>query len=638
MGEKDFDSYSDPENLRLFMKCLLTDLRALEQMLADDKIEKDVRRIGAEQEMVLADAHWRAAPIADKVLASLDDELYTTELAQFNLEYNQPPLLFEGKCLSQLEECMTAAFKRVSEAAEALNARVLLTGVLPTIRKSDLDLHNLTPRPRYFALNAALRRMRGGEFEFRFTGTDELIIRHESVLLEACNTSCQMHFQVSADEFSKFYNIAQACAGPVLAAAANSPLLFGKRLWHETRIALFQQAVDTRKPGPQLQDRSARVSFGNAWVKQCVVEVFREDISRFRVILGMAIDEDPFAMLDEGLVPRLKALQLHNSTVYRWTRPCYGICDGKPHLRIENRVLPSGPTIVDEVANAAFWFGLISGMLDKYGDITEVMEFDTAKTNFLAAARQGLDAQLRDLTGESVPAQKLICEALLPIAHDGLTTSGIDGRDVDYYLGIIEKRVSSGRNGAQWQLSSLNDLKQQGSRPEQMIALTSAMWARTIEGKPVHEWTRAHMTEAGDWQQSYMRVEQYMTTDVFTVHEDEVIDLVANLMDWERIRHVPVENDEHHLVGLISYRQLLRFLAQDIPHGKGNPVSARAIMQGDPITVTPETPTLEAIDIMRCQKVACLPVVKDQRIVGIITEADFLNIAAELLEAHLRGR
>ncbi len=636
MGEKNVNRFNEASNLRVFMKALLTDLRAMEHMLASDMFEKGVRRIGAEQELTLVDDHWRPAPKAIELLEVLDDDRYTTELAQFNFEFNLEPLVFEGDCLSRLERSFCEAIETLNVVADRLDTKFILTGILPTIRKSDLDLSNLTPRDRYFALNEALRSLRGDAFEFRVAGTDELILRHESVMLEACNTSCQVHFQVSPDEFAHLYNIAQAVAAPVLAAASNSPMLFGRRLWSETRIALFQQAVDTRRPGHQLQERSSRVSFGSDWVRDSVIEIFREDISRFRVVLGIDVDEEPFSILDSGGIPQLRALQLHNSTVYRWMRPCYGICDGKPHLRIENRILPAGPTVADEVANAAFWFGLVSALASRYEDITEVFSFDVAKSNFLVAARIGLDAQLGWFDDRKLPAQKLICEELVPLAHQGLVEAGIDRSCADRYLNIIDARVSSGRTGARWLETSLAGMKDVSSKSERLIAVTAAMWSRQKDNQPVHEWTPARPHEAGDWQKSYVHVEQYMTTDVFTVHEGEVIDLVANLMDWERIRHVPVEDDEHRLVGLISYRQLLRFLARDLPHGKGNPVSAGQVMQRNPITVSPETRTLDAIKMMRTNRVACLPVVKDDRLVGIITDADYMAVAADLLEAQLK--
>ncbi|MCH7813609.1 MAG: CBS domain-containing protein, partial [Planctomycetes bacterium] len=546
------------------------------------------------------------------------------------------PIPFGGDCLRRIERELTERIKTVQAAAGRYDAKAVLVGILPTLRKSDLDLTNMAPVPRYHALNEALKRLRGDAFEFNVAGQDELIVKHDSVMLEACNTSCQMHFQVGADEFARLYNIAQAVAGPVLAAAVNSPLLFGQRLWKETRIALFQQAIDTRTPGHQVQERIARVSFGNEWVSESVLEILQEDVARFRVILGVDIDEDAFEVLDRGGVPKLGALQIHNSTVYRWNRPCYGICQGRPCLRIENRVLPAGPTVLDEVANAAFWFGLMSGVVAKFDDITQVMSFDTAKENFLAAAKLGLDAHMTWVDGHKLPAQELICDRLLPLAHNGLEKAGIAGEDIDRYLSVIRRRVGSGRTGSHWMLESLSELRGQGTRSEQLAALVAASHAHQADGKPVHEWPLARLEQAGGWKQNYLYVDQYMTTDLFTVHEDDVIDLVANLMDWRYIRHVPVEDDQHRLVGLVSYRALLRLLAQDLPHGKENPLAVSKVMQADPVTVSPETPTLDAIELMREHRVSCLPVVKDERLVGIVTERDFMHIAGELLEMHLR--
>jgi len=341
MGSHEIQPLHRSEDLRVFMRCLLADLRALEQMLESGMIEAGVRRIGAEQELVFVDDHARPAPVALEVLEDLDDPCFTTELARFNLEFNLDPMSFGGLCLSELEGQLDARLDEARAAAARHGAEPILAGILPTLQKSDLTLDNMTPKPRYKALNDTLTRLRGSAYEFRFTGTDELIIKHDSVMLESCNTSFQVHFQVSAEEFPRFYNAAQAVAGPTLAAAVNSPLLFGRRLWKETRIALFQQALDTRAAGLQLQERRPRVSFGSSWVRRCVTEIFQEDIARFRVLLGRAVDEDPLAVLADGRIPPLTALQLHNGTVYRWTRPCYGITDGKPHLRIENRILPS---------------------------------------------------------------------------------------------------------------------------------------------------------------------------------------------------------------------------------------------------------------------------------------------------------
>jgi CBS domain-containing protein len=456
-------------------------------------------------------------------------------------------------------------------------------------------------------------------------------------MLEGCNTSFQTHFQVSPEEFPRYYNIAQVVAAPCLAAATNSPILFGKRLWRETRIALFQQAVDTRSSNLYLREMRPRVHFGTDWVDESVLEIFQEDISRFRVLLTTELDEQPLEVLEQGGVPNLMALQLHNGTVYRWNRACYGITDGKPHLRIENRVLPSGPTVIDEIANAVFWYGLVAGLAEEYEDVSRDMDFDDARHNFIAAARNGLASQFVWLDGTKRPAHELILDTLLPRAESGLRASDISDADVDRYLGIIQKRVETQQTGAQWQLDSLARMKGVGSRAERLGALTRGMVERQKEGAPVHEWSLATLEEG--YTPSGMKetnVEDYMTTELFTVHEEEAVEFVARLMDWQRIRHVLVEDEQHRLVGLVSHRTLLRHMADrtDVPEG-GVPV--REIMVEDPISVSPDLPTLEAVEMMREHQIGALPVVREDRLVGIITERDFIQIAGNLLDDSLKG-
>ena len=629
--------YADPQRLRRFMKGLLNDVRALEMLLENGRVETGVRRIGAEQELCLVDRAYRPAPYAEKVLQDLpDDGTFTPEIGKFNVEFNLPPFVFGQDCLSRLETALDDALEKVRGAAAGHGLGVVMTGILPTLKKSDVGVHNMMERARYAALNDALKRLRGGEFDLRLTGTDELIIKHDSVMMESCNTSFQVHFQVSPHEFARFYNIAQAATAPVLSAAVNSPLLFGRRLWKETRIALFQQAVDTRPTGDHVLDRSARVSFGESWIRDSVIEIFHEDIARFRVVLGVDIEEDSEAVVESGGVPKLKALQLHNGTVYRWNRPCYGVLDGIPSLRIENRALPAGPTVVDEVANAAFWFGVVAGMVEAHDDITKVMAFDTAKSNFLASARQGLDAQIQWVDGKSVPARELILEQLLPLAKDGLKEAGTNSDDIEKYLGVIESRISSGRTGSTWILDSLSAMDRASKSAERMSALVAGAIERQRTGEPIHEWSLASLDESGDWRHSYRYVEQYMTTELFTVHQDEVIDLVAHVMDWRHIRHVPVEDDDGKLVGLVSYRRLLRLLARDLVKRSEAPVPVTEVMSRDVVTVGPDTTTLEAIELMRREKVACLPVVTEGRLVGMVSERDFLRVAGNLLLTRLQ--
>jgi CBS domain-containing protein len=624
------------------MRSLLDDIWALETMLREGQVESGVHRIGAEQEMVFVEQAYHPAPINLKVLEDLNEGCYTTELARFNLELNLDPLSLTKDCFSKLEASLNSRLKKVHDTAGKFGAEIVLTGILPTLRLEDLQIKNMTPIKRYHALNQALSRLRKVAYEFRIHGTDELIVKQDSVMLESSNTSFQVHLQVSPESFPKSYNIAQLVAGPVLAAATNSPLLFGRRLWHETRVAVFQQAVDTRTSSYYLQETSSRVSFGRRWVENSVLELFHEDIARYRVLLGCETPpQSPFESLKAGKPPRLEALQLHNSTVYRWNRPCYGISDGKPHLRIENRVLPAGPSVLDEVANATFWIGLMRGMPKVCPDVAKKMAFQDVRANFVAAARRGLGAQFSWIDGTMVPAKELILDRLLPIARKGLEADGVVKADIDRYLGVIEGRVRTGQTGSNWILNSLAGMRGKGTESQQLCAITAATIEHQLSGKPVHEWPLARLTSgATTWSQSYARVEQLMTTDVVTVDQEELIDLVARIMDWNNIRYVPIEDDQLRLVGLISHRSLLRHLSRE-GADLASEVPVKQIMhrlEDDLFTVTPETPTLEALSMMREARVGCLPVVVDERLVGMLTERNFMTIAGQLLELQLRRK
>jgi len=637
MGEQNVRSKTEVAELRRFLKHLLRDVRAMERMLEDGLIESGVRRIGAEQELFLVDDTWRPAPVAMEVLEELQDPHFTPELALFNLELNLDPLPFDGTCLSVMESQLDELLGRAREAALRRGAHPVLTGILPTLTKSDLSMDNMTPNPRYFALNDAMTRLRGGDYEFQIHGIDELSFHHDSIMVEACNTSFQVHFQVDPDQFAAMYNAAQAAAGPTLAAVANSPLLFGKRLWQETRVALFQQSIDTRRSAPHLREQAPRVSFGRQWVRSSVLEIFREDIARFRAILSTELDENPLELLDRGQVPSLPALRLHNSTVYRWNRVCYGIGDNQAaHLRIENRALPSGPTVRDEVANAALWFGLVSGLMAEYGDMSRRMNFEDVHTNFFAAAQHGINSQQIWLAGEVFPARDLLLGELIPLARRGLEASGVEAKDADLYLGVIEERVETNRPGAHWLLSSYAGMGSKGPLAERLCALTAATVDRQTTGVPVHRWEPARLEEAGGWKHNFLKVEQYMQTDLITVSEDEPVELVAQLMEWNRVRHVLVEDEANLLVGIVTRRALLPLIGTYNPDDGGEPLAVREVMQPEPITVSPETPTLEAIETMRHHRISCLPVVKKGHLVGMVTQDQYMEIAGRLLEAALR--
>ena len=636
MGNQDVLRDTDSGQLRRFIAHLLRDIHALEHMLDTGLIESGVHRIGAEQELFLVDAAWHPAPRALDILERIDDPHYTTELGLFNLEINLDPLVFEADCLSQLEGQLNRSLATVRAAAHQCGAEVVLSGILPTLRKSDLALTNMTPKPRYRALNTILTQLRGDDYEFQLKGADELNLKHDSVMLEAGCTSFQVHYQVEPAEFPQCYNIAQAMTAPLLAAAANSPLLFGRRLWRETRIPLFQQSVDTRRASTHLRERAPRVSFGQQWVDHSILDLIQEDLARFRVLIGTPSEENSLRLLEEGGLPELQALRLHTGTVYRWNRGCFGIGGGKAHIRIENRVLPAGPSVVDEVANAAFFLGLLRGGQQTYGDIAQKMPFHNAEINFLAAAQRGLEAQFTWLDGQVVLARDLIRQDLLPLARDGLRTAGLNPADVERYLGVIEQRVTVGLTGSSWLLRSLADMRETDTQAARLSALTAASARRQWAGSPVHEWPLAQVEEGWSEKVHALRIEECMTTDLFTVHPNEPIDLVAKLMDWKRIRHIPVEDDQGKLVGLISCFEILRHCAPSLQQAESEPIPVGAIMQSKPLTLPPETPLVEAVARMQQEKSASLLVAKDERLIGIVTERDILTLTARLLERSAR--
>jgi CBS domain-containing protein len=638
MGEQEVTEATDDAELRAFMRAILADVHALEQVIDRGMIESGVRRIGAEQEMFLVDNTLSVAPVATEVLETAGDPRLTTELAKFNLEANLSPHEFGGDCLRALETEIEDVLGVARKAAAEHGAKVLLVGILPTLRKPDLAMSNMTPLPRYFALNRAMQRMRGGQdFHVLIKGKDELELTHDNVMLEAANTSFQIHFQVDAAEFPRLYNLAQAVTAPVLASSVNSPVLMGKRLWNETRVALFHHSVDTRNDAHKARSARPRVGFGERWVEDSVLEIFREDIARFRVVLSTALDEDPMETLRKGKAPELKALRLHNGTVYRWNRACYGVVDGVPHLRIENRALPAGPSVVDEVGSAAFYFGLMSGLAEQIEDIRKEMDFDDAKHNFFSAARYGLDARLTWLDGRTLEAPKLLLDRLLPLAREGLEAQNIDAGDIDRYLGVVEERVKRHITGAQWAIQSLAAMPVDGPRDARSRALTHTMLEHQEAGDALYTWERAAFEKVSDVRENYLTVGQFMTTDLFTVHPEDLVDLAASLMDWERIRHVPVE-DDGKLVGLISHRAVLRLVARGhLDRAESEKVAVREIMKPDPISVTPSTTTLEVLQLMRDNKVGSLPVVDGDKLVGIVTEHDLIEVSSRLLENYLRG-
>lgn len=637
MGEERVSAFSGKRQMQKFVKSLLDDVAALEYMLANDWFEESACRIGAEQELCLVDLKtYKPAPIAMEAMENMDYPWLDTELAKFNLEANLTPRDFTSNCLSLLEDEVRDYLAKINTGLAPFGAGAVLTGILPTLRKFNLDMDFLTPKKRYRALMEAINaQLQGQAYELRLHGIDELLVRHDSPLLEACNTSFQVHLQVHPRDFVKMYNISQVLVSPVMATAANSPIVFGRRLWHESRIALFQQALDTRSSNEHLRQRSPRVNFGSNWLQNSILEIYREDIARFRVLLSADIEEDSLALVKKEEVPKLRALQVHNSTVYRWNRPCYGVGpNGKAHLRIENRVLPSGPTVLDEVANAALWLGAMKGYEKHFDDITKSITFAEARDNFGKAARYGMDSKFTWLNDQKVSAKELILEEILPMAREGLKEQGVISKDIDRYLGVIEERTKLHSTGARWMLRSFTKLIEEVPRDEAVSILTANMMKNQKESRPVHEWELPSSSDLLEYRPTQMKVEEFMETDIFTVQKDDIIELVAEMMDWRKIRYLPVEDSKGKLIGLVSSRLLLRHFLKQRKTRSRKVGTVNDIMISDPITISPQSTILDAMRIMRDKKIGCLPVCTggEGELVGVITEMDFLRVSGRLLE------
>ena len=368
------------------------------------------------------------------------------------------------------------------------------------------------------------------------------------------------------------------------------------------------------------------MGFGEGWLKDSVIELFREQIARFRVIMTNQPDEDPLAVLERGDVPSLSALRLHNGAIWPWNRACYGVSEGRPHLRIENRALPGGPTVIDEVANATFFVGLMTALPGEYGEVSGRMAFDDAKANFFAAARYGLKAQLTWMDGERYTAAALILDKLLPSAREGLRQSGVEGDDIERYRACLKNECGAAglaRSGC-WNLEAMGE---EGTSDLRQRKLAAAILERQQGSEPVHHWEVIKAYGSEGWRVSHQTVGHLMSTDLFTVRPDDLVEMVARVMEWRDVRHVPVEDGEGRLVGIVSHRSLLRMLA-DGPLVGGELVAVRQIMNPDPVSVASTTPVSEAVELMRRRRIGSLPVVEDGRLVGIVTVYDFLESSA----------
>ncbi|MBL7471650.1 CBS domain-containing protein [Robertkochia sediminum] len=613
MGIKVVRKIDSVEERKRYNEHLLADIRALETICRQGLIEEDVVRIGAEQELCLVDRNWYPAPLAMELLERLDNERFTTEIAKYNLEINLDPLVLEGKCFRTLLRGLRADLKYVAEKGAELDTKVLLTGILPTISLKHLRIDYMAPIDRYHALNKLMRELRGREFDLHIKGIDEVSLKHDSVLFEGCNTSFQAHLQIGAKDFCNSYNWAQMISGPVLSICTNSPLLLGKELWDETRIALFTQSIDTRASSFYLNEREARVSFGDNWAPENVADLFKQEVLRFRSLLTSDFEGFSDEQLAEGKIPKLKALNLHNGTIYRWNRACYGVTEGKPHLRIENRYLPAGPTVTDEVANMAFWVGLMKGRPKQYDDLHLKYDFRDVKSNFLQAARHGMATRFH-WAGELIAADTLLEEVLIPIAYRGLIDCGVDHEDASYFLRVIRNRIHH-QDGSTWMRKSYRALRTHMKKTDACRALSAAIHTYQFRGIPVSAW-KVLKEDMDIKLESEKYVNQYMNRNVQTVRIDDNAGFIEQLMLWRGIHHMPVIDDKGVLRGIVTTTDL------DQTEGDLEQLCVASIMKKNVITISPYEHISKAREMLLLHHIGSLPVVQEGYLVGIITKND----------------
>lgn len=471
MGEEIPRSFFDAEDFDRFASRLREETQLFSTLSKKRRLSEEGFAIGFEIEAWLLDHGFLPQPVNDRFLEKLSHPLVVPELSRFNVELNSAPLAMEGDVLSRAGANLSDLWARCNAVAHGLDTNMVMIGTLPIIRDGDLTPANMSSLKRFEALNNEILRQRGGRpVVVDIAGEEHLHSEHRDVMLEAAATSFQIHLKTPAGVAHRYYNASIMASAPLLAASVNAPFLFRRRLWQETRIPLFEQSIALRN----FDGTRGRVTFGAGYADATLFDVLAENIETYPVLLPIAFDEP---------VDELRHMRLHNGTIWRWNRPLVGFeADGTPHFRIEHRTLPSGPTIIDMIANAAFYFGLVRDMVDTGFDESRALSFADARANFYEAARHGLDAALTWPGAGHVAAPDLLLEALIPAAHRGLAAFGVDADDRALYLGIIEARVRSRQTGSAWQRAELD------RRGGDFNELMSVYCERQRSAIPVHQW------------------------------------------------------------------------------------------------------------------------------------------------------
>jgi gamma-glutamyl:cysteine ligase YbdK (ATP-grasp superfamily) len=464
-------------------------LDVFERMLASATFDARLPLTGLEVELNLVDSAYQPFLGNIAVLDEIADPAFQTELGAYNIEMNVPPQSLTADAYRLFEDDLRAALNAAEAKANRRGAHIVMVGILPTLMPDHLQDGNwMSPSQRYVALNDSILAARGEDIHLDIAGEERLVTYSPNLAPESACTSAQLHLQVDPTDFAPTWNASQVLAGPQLALGANSPFFLGHRLWAETRIELFAQSTDTRPLELKNQGVRPRVWFGERWITS-IFDLFEENVRYFPALLPEVSQEDPAAEFEAGRAPRLQELRLHNGTIYRWNRPVYDVVDGQPHVRVENRVLPAGPTVVDILANAAFYYGVLRVLVEEERPVWSNLTFPTAEENFTAAARHGMEARLYWPGVGDVSVDELVLHRLLPLAYEGLDRWGVSHATAARYLQVIEGRCTSGRNGAAWQIGTVRTLEDRGA--DRVAALTGMLeryCERMHSNDPVHTW------------------------------------------------------------------------------------------------------------------------------------------------------
>ncbi|QIG42676.1 glutamate--cysteine ligase [Nocardioides anomalus] len=492
MGEEvEAQEFSRADRTR-YREKVRRNLDVFARMLREAAFDTDDPMTGLEVELNLVDEAGDPALKNAEALEAIADEAFQTELGLFNVEINVPPVKLREGGLDTFEEMLRTDLNEAEAKSSAVGAHMVMIGILPTLAPDHMTAGSISANPRYKLLGEQILDARGEDIAISIAGPgnqDRLETTTDSIVPEAACTSTQLHVQTSPDTFAEYWNASQVISSVQLALCANSPYLLGQELWRETRIPLFEQSTDTRSEELKAQGVRPRVWFGERWINS-VFDLFEENVRYFPALLPVTDDEDPLAVLEDGGVPTLPELKLHNGTIYRWNRPVYDIAGGVPHLRVENRVLAAGPTVADTVANAAFYFGLVRALAESERPLWSQMSFSAAEENFHVAAQHGIDAQLYWPGVGQVSATELTLRRLLPMAREGLDAWGVEGATSDRLLGIIEQRCLLQTNGAEWFVRRMHEREAAGGteRFDALRATLGEYRERMHTNEPVHTW------------------------------------------------------------------------------------------------------------------------------------------------------